>query len=287
MVDIKIDDIYRKPSNFFQLDVSSKGKIYKVPQDYEPSKDQPSFTIYDKESGGRFDCFKFSNNCEEIEIQTWMLKSFITKSIGIALKKNGYLTSKRGSNFDSSYLAYSLSSEIEHADKDIYRIFDGFEYRIVLIDGIFCFCINPHLKIKTESSIKYLLQEELPAEQVATLGAEYFANGERLRCNIISASQSKCRIRDIDTGEDKEVKSEDVFLISKPDILQSILLILRRKSNIIEIQRKYSFLSDKEASKARFHKTIEIAAILAEKIFPLTFGDFRVEFIPKTISLRM
>ena len=287
MADIKIDDIYRKPSNFFQLEFASQGKIYRVPQNFTLRDDQFIYTIYDRETGGYFSCSKFSDDWEEVKAESWILKSFLVKFLSLALKKSQYLTSRKGNASDISYLVYSLSSEIENIDKDIYKVFDGFEYRIVLVENTFCLCINPHLKIKTEASIKDLLQKGLPVEQVMTLGAECFNNGEKLRCNIISANQNKCRIRDIDTGGDKEVESEDVFIISKPDILQGILSALRRRSNIIEIQRKYSFLSDKEASKSRFRKTLEIASNLAEKVFPLTFGDFKAEFIPKTVNLRM
>lgn len=286
MVDIKIDEIYRKPSNFFQLEISSIGKIYTMPKEFELHGNQWDSTIYDKTTGNRLSCVKFANNLQESEAATWMLKSFITKHMGIQLKGNSFISSKSRNAFDSSYISYSLAKEISHADRDMYKIFDGFEYRIVLLENKFCLCINPHLKIKTEASVKSMIQNGLPPDQLFLLGADYQEGMERKRCNIVSATVSNCNIRDLDADEDKEIVSEDVFVLPKPDILQNLLSLMKRKSNIIEIQRKYSFLSDKEASKARFQKTIEIASGLTEKIFPLQFGDFRVEFIPKTINLR-
>ena len=65
------------------------------------------------------------------------------------------------------------------------------------------------------------------------------------------------------------------------------LMVLKRKSNIIEIQRQYSFLKQREAAKGRFTKTLEIASDMAEQIFPLKFADFEIQFVPKTINLRM
>lgn len=286
MVDIKIDEIYRKPSNFFLLEFSSTGKLYKIPADYELKSEEWDLSVRDWESSGRLSCVKFMENFEEVDTKPSVLKSLLIKYTAIQLKKNNFLLYKAGSSIDSSYVAYSTTKEIECGDKDIYRVFDGFEYRIVLLNDQFCLCVNPHLKIKTEASVKYLVEKGLPSDQLFLIGAEYFENYNRKRCNIISSTNTKCKIRDVDTDEDKEVDADSVFIISKPDVLQNLLVTMKRKSNIVDIQRKYSFLSDREASKARFHKTTEIASEIAEKIFPIKFGDFKVEFIPKTISLR-
>ena len=58
-------------------------------------------------------------------------------------------------------------------------------------------------------------------------------------------------------------------------------------SNIIEIQRQYSFLKQREAAKGRFAKTLEIASDVAGQVFPLKFADFEVQFVLKTVILWM
>jgi len=287
LVKIEIDNVYRKLGNLFHLEIVSKGKVYRVPLDFSGNYNR-GLTVYDKATGGRLACTNFGFDWEEVELDSFMLKNFIAKQFGLCLRNKGYLTSKVGRKFESSYVAYSVSREIPTQDSDIYKVFDGFEYRFVLISGIFYLCINPHLKIKIVASIGELMQKGLPAESMESLGAVYSGSeGKTCRCNIISLENDKCCVRNLDSGNDEYIGSGIVYLIPRPEMVQNILLVLERKSNIIEIQRQYSFLKQREGAKGRFAKTLEIASDVAEQVFPLKFADFEIQFVPKTISLRM
>ena len=287
MVKIEIDDVYRKIGNLFHLEVVSKGKVYRIPLDFS-GKYNRNLTVYDKATGGRLACTNFGFDWEEIELDSFMLKNFIAKQFDLCLRNKGYLTSRVGRKFENSYIAYSTAKEILTQDSDIYKVFEGFEYRFVLINGIFYLCINPHLKIKIVASIGDLMQKGLPTERLESLGAVYFSSeGKICRCNIISLENNKCCVRNLDSGNDEYIDSGIVYIIPRPEIVQNILSILRRRSNIIEIQRQYSFLMQREAAKGRFTKTLEIASAAAEQVFPLKFDGFEIQFVPKTISVRM
>jgi len=287
MVKIEIDDVYRKPGNLFHLKVASKGKVFRVPLDFSGNYNR-SLTVYDKATGCRLACTNFGFDWEEVELDSFILKNFIAKQFGLCLRKKGYLTSKVGRKFGNSYVAYSASKEIPTQDRDIYRVFDGFEYRFVLISGIFYLCMNPHLKIKILASIGELMQKGLPAERMESLRAVYSGSeGETCRCNIVSLENNKCCVRNLDSGNNEYIDSGIVYLIPRPEMVQNVLEVLGRKSNIIEIQRQYSFLKQREAAKGRFAKTLEIASDVAEQVFPLKFAGFEIQFVPKTISVRM
>ena len=271
---IDVDEVYRKPSNFFQLKIVSQGKIFRLPDGFSGAYNK-HLTVYDKATGGTLACSNFGFTWKEIQPDTLALQSFITKQFLISLAAKGYLISKKGDKFERTYIVYSTSKEIQSSDGDIYKLFDGFEHRIVLLDGNFFLCLNPHLKIKTVSSVKELIAKGLSSEKIVSLGAIYCdREGKRVRCNIVSATADKCRLRNLETGLDEDVNSGIVYIVPKPDILQGILLALGRKSSIIEIQRQYSFLSQREAAKGRFTKTLEIASNLADQVFPLRFAEF-------------
>ncbi|MCP5461900.1 MAG: hypothetical protein H7A34_01810 [bacterium] len=184
MVKIEIDDVYRKPSNFFQLKIVSCGKIFKVPSDAYGSYDR-DFSIYDKETGGTLACSDFGRKWEEVKLTHSVLKSFIQKRFSLALQSNGYVSHKKN-KLHNSYVAYSSSKEIQIADRDICKFFDGFEYRIISLEDVYYVCINPHLKIRTEASIKDMVAKGLSPERLSNLPAEYIgSDGRNKRCNII------------------------------------------------------------------------------------------------------
>ncbi len=113
------------------------------------------------------------------------------------------------------------------------------------------------------------------------------SEGKTCRCNIVSLENDKCCVRNLDSGNNEYIDSGIVYLIPRPEMVQNVLVVLGRRSNIIEIQRQYSFLKQREAVKARFAKTLEIASDVAEQVFPLKFAGFEIQFVPKTISVRM
>lgn len=290
MVKIEIDEIYRKLGNLFRLALKSQGKVYRVPPDYKLTEGQLGLTIYDKATGGKLSCSNFDNEWDEVVYEPLILKSFISKQFSLKLRSIGYRTSREKAKFQSAYVAYLPKKEILTGDEDIFRIFDGFEYRICHINDFLYLCINPHLKIKTQASIKELLQKGLQVQDIISLRVTYLDNqGKWRRGFVAEVHPDKCKIRNIDTWEDDEVGGDSVYPLGKPEILQLFLNKLYRRSNIVEIQRKYSFLEPrrKQPAKARFAKTIDIASALAEQVFPLIFGDFEIIFVPKSISLRL
>lgn len=286
MVKVEIDEVYRKPTNLFELNIASHGNIYRIPRDYNGDFNR-SLTVYDKTTVGLVSCINFGQTWEETECDLKLLKIFISKQFSLSLREKGYETSKTSKKFERSYIAYSPEKEIHTPDKDIYEIFDGFEYRVLVVDQVFYLCINPHLKIKNKCSVKMFLEKGLSPSMLESLRADYYNNQNRIgSCNIITAEPKKSRIRDFDSGRDLEVVSDSIFIIPKPEILNKIIGSLNRVSRIIEIQRKYSFLKQRDAAKDRLSKTLEIASDMADHVFPLTFGDFVVEFLPKAVSVR-
>jgi len=286
-VKIEIDGVYRKPSNLFHLNVVLFGKVYRIPHGFIGTYDE-NLEIYDHTTGQKLVCAKIRANLQEITPSSSIIKSYIIKYFTLELKRNNYSMNRVGGKFESSYYAHSPSKAIHTEDQDIYKIFDGFEYRILCIEDTFFLCLNPHLKIEMVASVKELMGKGLPPDVVVSLKATYRDNqGNSHRCILVSLKGDTCALRNMDYGRDEEINVADIHIIPRPEILQYILNKLQRSSNIIQTQRQYSFLAQKEAAKARFNKTMEIATDVASKIFPLCFGDFKIEFVPKTISLRL
>jgi len=264
-------EIYNSYSNFFPLKVK-QGKIFKISE-----QNRTNDSVYYR---GTYYSPYPSGSAEETQPNDELLKDMILNQFGLALEKNHYL-------FKSDYRAYKITKELKHDDADIFRIFDGFEFRIIKLDS-FLLCIDPKIIIKS-SSIQDLYEKGVPTSILKDFYVDVLEEGEPRRAYLNEVlpegNQVTCKVVN-DYGE----KTSPGILTkpdSRPEVLQLFLNALNRNHDIEKLKRKLTFLDSPTASKDRFEKTIKVLKEISQEISPLKFGNFevRIEDSPLVIKV--
>ena len=279
MGDIDILDIYEKFANFFELTISSNGEIYEF--DFTPgqviSEDEWKHSIL--YLGKRYSC-KSADNARRTDLDSEILRRFISKAFSNALREKGYW-------FRGKYVAFLPTQEITQPHRDIFRMYDGFTHRILNLTDHFLLCIDPHLALRFIARVDQLVQMGINPNHMSDFSVSYKKEGEKridgyLLETIRNPSGLACRVRTY--REDDESVSEETVDASitvpepKPELIQKFLQDLRSNFDVVSFQRKFSFLDSKTPSRDRFAKTLEIVNNLSKLgIFPLQFGDFKVQ----------
>ena len=63
-----------------------------------------------------------------------------------------------GYEFQDSYIVYGKDSVVDHTEKDVFSMFRGFQFRLIIIGDDLFLCIDPHLSRETNASTEYLAQ---------------------------------------------------------------------------------------------------------------------------------
>ncbi|MGB9614052.1 MAG: hypothetical protein ACPL3B_00925, partial [Fervidobacterium sp.] len=96
-----------------------------------------------------------------------------------------------------------------------------------------------------------------------------------------------CKVKNYREFEEEILSADIVFPEPKPELIQHLLVLLNRNFDLIAKQRELSFLNSKTASKDRFYKTLEIVNMLKEKIFPISFGDWKIDLETTPIVVKL
>jgi hypothetical protein len=288
---IDILDIYEKFANFFELTISSKGKIYE--RDYVlgqvlPESEWAHSIIY---LGKRYS-WQSSPQGREVVPDLEILRRFISKAFSSALREHGYW-------FRGKYIAFLPKKEIEQQPhRDIFRMYDGFAYRIVVLGDHFTICIDPHLALRFLAKVDRLIIMGLGLDKLSDFSVSYKKEGERridgylLETTLTGAGKSMCRIKAY-REEDKEIREElvDSSIITpeaRPELIQKLLQELGSNFDVISFQRKFSFLDSRTPSRDRFAKTLEIvSSLLNGGVFPLQFGGFQATLAPNPLVVKV
>ncbi len=266
-------EIYNSYSNFFPL-IVKQGKIFKISE-----QNRTNDSVYYR---GIYYSPYSSGSAVETPPNDELLKDMILNQFFLTLEKNHYL-------FKSGYRAYKIAKELKHDDDDIFRIFDGFEFRIIKLDSFFL-CIDPKVIMKSSASIQDLYEKGVPTNilkdfYVDVLDEEGEPDRAYLNAVLPEGNQVTCKVIN-DYGE----KTSAGILTkpdSRPEVLQLFLNALTRNRDVEKLKRKLTFLDSPTASKDRFEKTIKILKEISQEISPLKFGDFevRIEDSPAIIKV--
>jgi len=273
--------IYQRFGNLFRLKCN-RGKLFV--SEFDPS----GLESIKKEEiiffEGKFYSYRNFSGAKEIDPDIRVLKSMITKQFGLKLRNCGY-------RFKGKYIAYK--EEVEHPHKDIFNVFEGFEFRIILLNEEFFLCVDPHIVFRTSCSINYLLSQGFDQGSLSDFSVSY-SGEERMRIDgylietVKEGNAHFCQIKNFRDFAEVKVPADKVFPESRPELIQMILDKLGRNFDVASLQRKLSFLDSKTASKDRLMKTLEIIQRLKqEKIFPLEFGEFKVELEDNPVVVKL
>jgi len=270
MRDPDIFTMYDKFGNLFGLTIE-QGKLYELER--IPSPEEKAKTVY---IDGKYLTYEVKEGCQPIEPTLPMLLSVVTKQFALKLRAAGY-------RFRGRHLPYRSADELDQPCKDVFRIYDGFEFRIVNLSGSILLCINPHLILRSNCTVGQLVKDGVDLAELADFSTSYRgAEGKRIdgyliETKVADSGQALCKVKSYREFKQEDVPAEDVLPEPKPEVIQRIIEAMNRRFNVIAFQRKYSFLDSSTASRDRLVRTLEIVKRLQEeKIFPLTFGGFQV-----------
>ncbi|MCS7365261.1 MAG: hypothetical protein NDF54_07495 [archaeon GB-1867-035] len=277
-MEIDVFRIYQRLGNFFRMKYN-QGRMFE-------SRSEPSEVIRREEViffEGKFYSYKSFPEARETTFNLRVLKSMITKQFALKLKNNGY-------KFKRKYIAYR--EEVEQPHKDIFSVFKGFEFRIILLDDQIFLCIDPHIVFKVNCSIDYLLSQGFDRSLLSDFSVSYSGEeGKRIDGYLIETVEESnvnlCRIKKFRDFTEVKILANNVFPEPRPELIQMILDGLGRNFNVISLQRKLSFLDSKTASKDRLMRTLEIVQRLKEEVFPLEFGEFKVELEDNPVVVKL
>ena len=153
--------------------------------------------------------------------------------------------------------------------------------------------MNPHLIFEATASISKL----------ATLGCNIdglrdfsisFRGGSGVDGYLVEtvprsagSSELDCKVTDFREGVELLMGAGSVFPEAKPEVLQYLLNLMKRKFDVVDLQRRYSFLDSKTSAKDRFSETLRIVEQLRKRVFPLEFDNFHVKISESPVAVRL
>jgi hypothetical protein len=271
--------IYDRFGNLFPLSYKI-GKLYQKSMSTSDESDEKTIFF-----GGNY--FSYEQNEGSIDVQPTleMTKRMVAKQFILKIKNAGYTLSK-------GYIVYSKQDEVDHPHKDIFSIFDGFEFRFVIVNNMLLVCVNPHLVIKTNCSIKYLIDAGINSDKLKDFSVRYKRKeGWQIDGYLVETVAERecllCKVKNYREFKEEVLSADVVFPEPKLELIQHFLEILGRNFDLVAKQRELSFLNSKTASKDRFYKTLEIVNELKKNIFPLNFGDWKIDLETTPIVVKL
>jgi hypothetical protein len=277
-------------TNWFALEVTA-GPFFRIPT--EEGKEPAAFFF---QHAGAYYSFMEEPGAQQVTPDVPLLRRVAEMGIRDCLRTAGF--DFKGLH---GYIAYYKRSQFHHPCSDIFSVYTGFEFRVIdYCDGedqrIF-FVLDPHIVFITNQSIADLVVRGAPAElfnghavKVHDLAAEqrggidfYILDvtrdeGGKVFCEVCDARSSKKEIRD----------GAVVYIEPRPEVLQAIIDSLKVKFDVVEFQRRKSFLASPIASRDRFGKTQEIVNdFLIKKLgpFPLHYHGFAIDLVGSPVPV--
>jgi len=278
LMEIDVFRIYQRLGNFFRMKYNESNLFE---SDFVPNGiiGREELVFFE----GKFYSYKSFPNAREICFSPRVFKSIITKQFALKLRMNGY-------EFKRKYIAYK--EKVEHAHEDIFSVFKGFEFRTILLNGQIFLCIDPHIIFRVNCSVEYLLSQGLDQSFLSDFSVSYSGEeGKRIDGYLIETVEENgvnfCLIKNFRDFAEVKIQAERVFPEPRPELIQMLLDRLGRNFDVISLQRKLSFLDSKTASKDRLMRTLEIVQKLRQEIFPLEFGEFKVDLEDAPVVVKL
>jgi len=294
MTSVDVLSLYKKFGNFFKIQGGSLGKVYELGAEIDDSVDKTTTILF----GGKYYSFVAYPNSTECQVTQDILTSFLRKRLPLALKDRGY-------NFRKKYHAYKDNNdEVKHSHQNIFRIFKGFEYRIVALENEVFICIDPRVILESVSSIADLIQRGISPSYLNDFSARYIDDeGFRIDGYLVETATGKelaqkpnssyfCRInryrKEKEEPEEEIVPAERVFPESRPELIQEFLERLGIDFGLIRLMRSLSFLDSPTPSLDRLVQTIRrVEELVTSGVFPLKFDGFSFNLDNQPIVLKL
>ncbi|MFW6041313.1 MAG: hypothetical protein ACOC85_05705 [Thermoplasmatota archaeon] len=276
MDSLNVYDFYDSFSNLFELKTEEEGKIYKCDRTIDYSK-----RFYYQNQ--RFTYEKMTEIVEGIEPNIHQLKRVFTKRFVTELKE-------AGSKMKGKYTVYHPDKQIDHAEQSIFHIYDGFDFRVVSFKEDLCLGIDPHLVFKMTASVQELLSNGLPRDFLPYKPIRIFGSDRNINGMILDLEEgegSSINIRNFREQTESTIHADRVYFEARPELIEKIIRSLGRNLDVTGLQRKHSFLDSNTASKDRLQKTLNIAHRLKDKIFPVEFGDFKINLNKQPVIVKV
>jgi len=283
MSTLDVFKVYARFGNFFRIHYTT-GKLFRWDGDPREEIGYDKTIVFE----GKVYSYEGGEGALEITLTPQILKSMITKQFALRLRNVGY-------RFRGDYRAYKLESQIGHTYSDFFSIFQGFEFRTVLVDESILLCIDPHIMLRINYSLGQLIQKGVPPSQLSDFSVTFSSEDERERIDgylieILKRESEEasffCKIKGYRDFAEVMAPVDSVFPESRPELIQELLRKLGIEYDVVALQRQLSFLDSKTASRDRLLKTLEIVKQLQNEIFPLQFGEFKVELEAEPVVIR-
>jgi len=282
---INILDLYDRFGNFFEIDCQG-GTIYLIGDEVDETIDETTVIRY----AGKFLSYKPYENVNKVEPNLEILQRFVRRHFELNLTAKGYKLRKW-------YCAYKTEDEVKQPHHDIFSVFNGFVYRISIFEEKLLLCIDPHIILQTNCSIHDLVMKGIPAHELNSFPVRY-ATTEKIGVDGYLIDTFKgpneglvCKIKRYRQVADKPleeiISAEKVYPESRPELIQRFIVRLGSSYDVIDLQRRLSWLDSKTASKDRFLATLDIVATLSKEVFPIKFGDFVVNVKTQPIIVKL
>jgi len=296
MTSVDVMSLYKKFGNFFKIQINSHGKVYELGAEIDDSVDETTTIHYN----GKYYSFVAYPNSTKCEVTQDILTRFLRKRLSLALKDKGY-------KFRKKYRAYKDNQdEVKHPHVTSFRIFKGFEYRILALENendVFL-CIDPRVILESVFSIADLVQKGISPSCLSDFSVRYIGDeGFRIDGYLVETATGKelaqesnssyfCRInryrKEKEEPEEETVPAEGVFPESRPELIQEFLKILGIEFDLIRLVRSLSFLDSPTPSLDRLVQTIKrVEELNSSGIFPLKFDGFSFGLDKQPIILKL
>lgn len=277
---MNILSLYNRIGNTFRLNYIL-GQVYQLDSTIEFDKDS---VVYYK---GNYYSHNYYQNSEVISPELGLIKALITKQFALKLKSQGY-------QFKGKYKVYDIGREIKTPHTDLFKLYEGFEFRTVIMGENIFLAIDPKIITVVQTSIRDFLLNGADIDSLREFSVYYLDEFEGrilrgkgyLLATRGEGSNAVCIIKRYNDFSEVTISADAVFPEPRAELLQTLLWAIGKDFDIIELQRKLSFLDSKTSSRDRLLKTLEIVERLESRIFPLKFGDFEVGIDKTPIVVR-
>ena len=277
-------------TNWFGLEVTP-GPTFIIPT--KEGEEPASFFL---QHAGQYYSFQQGEGFQEATLNISLLRRIVLMAVRDRLRQAGF-------DFKGlqGHIAYYKKSQFQHPCSDLFSVYTGFEFRVVdYSDGEsqrLYLVVDPHIVFVTNQSIGELVQRGVPPEifsghavKVHDVAAERRGGIDHYLLDITRGTNASviCEVCDARSSAKENKDGGVVYIEPRLEILQAIIDALKLKFDVVEFQRRKSFLASPIASRDRFSKTQEIVnefLIKREKAFPMDYHGFKIDLVGSPIPV--
>ena len=278
-------EFYDVFANLFKLHLIQLGQIYNIGETINDSIDYSSYI----KRGDSYYTFNEEYG-EPCSLTNSILIGLIRKQFKKKMKENNYLIKRR-------YTLYREIDEVNHSFEDIFKLFNGFKYRILLVENEYFLTIDPACVVMTIASIENFAKKGINLQFLEGFSVKLDIEDHLISGYLLKTKKENntisCEIRlyrkpkNLELNDIIILNANSVYPESRPELLESFLTQLGTRFSIVKLIRRLSFLDSSTSSRDRFVQTLKIIKNISTEIFPLRFGDFIISLKIEPLIVKM